>query len=300
MDKVHYLWLLSRVEAILPDKLSLSYEQRLLAHAHYARSSPPAFPALHFKPFRFANMSAASGRQRCFARCVSVDRCFASCVAVDFLRLQSSTFKCWDVWGLDRWCRLVGATPPCSTGVVLFRRQGVGGFGTDPQMPAVPSIGPCVCFHLKGSRRNCPLHPGLLPFPLPCPYWLHANCVAYLKSLQVSAPGRCSERSPVHFQLCLSRWVNVTRSQLGFSNRHHGFCSHSEQSLSCASIQAICGSVAEIKQSDIMVLSRALTLPQNPLRNLHRCFRSTIRLTVARADCFMCETPVPSECLEWG
>ena len=105
----------------------------------------------------------------------------------------------WDVRGFDRWCRLVGATPPCSTGIVLFRRQGVGGFGTDPQMPAVPSIGPSVCFHLKGSRRNCPLHPGLLPFPLPCPYWLPANCVAYLKSLQVSAPGRCSERSSVHF-----------------------------------------------------------------------------------------------------
>ena len=114
MDKVHYLWLLSSVEAILPDTLSLSYEQRFLAHAHYARSSPPAFPALQFKPFRFANMSAASGRQRCFARCVSVDRCFASCVAVDFLRLQSSTFKCWDVWGFDRWCWLVGAIPPLS------------------------------------------------------------------------------------------------------------------------------------------------------------------------------------------
>ena len=177
LDKVLYRWLLSSVEAILPDKLSLSYEQRLLAHAQYARSSPPAIPALHFKPFRFANMSAASGRQRCFARCVSVDRCFASCVAVDFLRLQSSTFKCWDVWGFDRWCRLVGATPPCSTGIVLFRRQGVGVFGTDPQMPAVPSIGPSVCFHLKGSRRNCPLHPGLLPFPLPCPYWLRAYCL---------------------------------------------------------------------------------------------------------------------------
>ena len=182
--KVHYLWLLSSVEAILPDKLSLSYEQRLLAHAHYARCSTPAFPALHFKPFRFANMSAASGRQRYFARCVSVDRCFA----VDFLRLQSSTFKCWDVWGFDRWCRLVGAPSPCSTGIVLFHRQGVGGFGTDPQMPAVPSIGPSVCFHLKGSRRNFPLHPGLLPFPLPCPYWLHANCVAYLSLFKSRRP----------------------------------------------------------------------------------------------------------------
>ena len=90
------------------------------------------------------------------------------------------------------------------------------------------SVRPSVCFHLKGSRRNCPLHPGLLPFPLPCPYWLHTNGAAYLKSLQVSAPGRCSERSPVRFQLCLSRWVNVTRSQLGFSSRHHEFCSPSE------------------------------------------------------------------------
>ena len=169
LDEVLYLWLLSSVEAILPDKRSLSYEQRMLAHAHYARSSPPAFPALHFKPFRFANMSAAFGRQRCFARCVSVDRCFASCVAVDFLRLQSSTFKCWDVWGLDRWCRLVGATPLCSTGIVLFRRQGVGGFGTDPQMPAVPSIGPSVCFHLKGSRLKwqMPSSPWLASIPSP-------------------------------------------------------------------------------------------------------------------------------------
>ena len=130
----------------LPVKLSLSYGQRLLAHAHYARSSAPAYPALHFKPFRFSNLSAASGRQRCFA----------SCVSVDFPRLQSSTFKCWYLWGLDRWCRLVGVTP-CNTGTVLVCRQGVGGFGTDPQMTAVPSIASSVCFHLKGSRRNCSL-----------------------------------------------------------------------------------------------------------------------------------------------
>ena len=36
----------------------------LIAHAHYARSSAPAYPALHFKPFRFSNLSAASSRQR--------------------------------------------------------------------------------------------------------------------------------------------------------------------------------------------------------------------------------------------
>ena len=122
-------------------KVSLSYGQMLLAHAHYARSSAPAYPALHFKPFRFSNVSAASGRQRCFA----------SCVSVDFLRLQSSTFKCWYLWGLDRWCRLVGVTP-CRTGTVLFCRQGVGGFGTDPQMTAVPSMASFVCFHLKWAR----------------------------------------------------------------------------------------------------------------------------------------------------
>ena len=188
-----------------------NYGQRLLAHAHYARSSKPAYPALHFKPFRFSNLSAVSGRQRSFA----------SCVSVDFIQLQSSTFKYWYLWGLDRWCRLVGVTPPCRTCTVLFCRQGVGGFGTDPQMTAVPSIASSVCFHLKGTRRNYSLHPGLLPFSLPSPHWLHTNCVAYPKSLQVSAPGWCSERSPVHFQLSLSRWVNVSRSQLGFSSRHH-------------------------------------------------------------------------------
>ena len=202
--------------------------------------------------------------------------------------------------GLDRWCRLVGVTPPCSTGAVLFCRQGVGGFGTDPQMTAVPSIASSVCFHLKGSRRNCSLHPGLPPFSLPCPYCLNTNGVAYTKSLQVSAPRWCSERSSVHFQLGVSRWVNVSRYQLGLSSRHHWFCSPSKQSLGWSSIQALGGSAAEIKQSDIWVFSRALTLPQYPLRNFHSCFRSTIRLTVARADCFMCETPVPSECLEWG
>ena len=91
---------------------------------------------------------------------------------------------------------------------VLFCRQGVGGFGTDPQMTAVPSIASSACFHLKGSRRNCSLHHGLPPFSLPCPYWLHTNCVAYMKYVQVSAPGWCSERLPVHFRLSLSRWVN--------------------------------------------------------------------------------------------
>ena len=73
----------------------------------------------------------------------------------------------------------------------------MGGFGTDPQMTAVPSIASSVCVHLKGSRRNYPLHPGLPPCTLPCPYWLHTNCVAYMKYRQVSAPGWCSERSPV-------------------------------------------------------------------------------------------------------
>ena len=177
----------------------------------YPRCSALAYPALHFKPFRFSNLSAASGRQRCFA----------SCVSVDFLRLQSSTFKCWYLWWLDRWCRLVGVTPLCSTGTVLFCRQGVGGVGTDPQMTRVPSIASSVCFHFKGSLRYCSLHPGLSSFSLPCPYWLHTNCVAYMKSLHVSAPGWYSERSLVHFQLNLSRWVNVSRSQLGFRSRHH-------------------------------------------------------------------------------
>ena len=52
---------------------------------------------------------------------------------------------------VGRWCRLVGVTP-CRTGTVLFCRQGVGGFGTDPQMTAVPSIASFVCFHLKWAR----------------------------------------------------------------------------------------------------------------------------------------------------
>ena len=80
-----------------------------LATAH-AGTLKLAWPALHLKPFRFSNVSAASGRQRCFA----------SCVSVDFLRLQSSTFKCWYLWVLDRWCRLVGVTPACRTGTILF------------------------------------------------------------------------------------------------------------------------------------------------------------------------------------
>ena len=56
----------------------------------------------------------------------------------------------------------------------------------------------------------------------------------------------------------------------------------------------------------LRILSRAihgsspelLTLPLYHLRTFHSCFRCTLRLTVARADCFMCETPVQSECLE--
>ena len=103
---------------------------------------------------RFSNLSAASGRQRCFA----------SCVSVDFLRLQSSTLKVLRPLGLDRRCRLIGVIPAWSTGTGLFCRQGVGGLGTDPQMPAVPWIVSAACFHLKGLRPNCPLYPGLSPF----------------------------------------------------------------------------------------------------------------------------------------
>ena len=121
----------------------------MLAHANYARSSAPLSPAVHFKSFRFSNLSAAPGRQRCFAR------------------------------GLARWCKLVGVTPICSTGTALFCRQGVGGFGTDPQMLAVQSIASVFCFHIEGSHRDCPVHPGLPPFPLPCPHRLHTNCVAW-------------------------------------------------------------------------------------------------------------------------
>ena len=66
-----------------------------------------------------------------------------------------------------------------------------------------------VWFHLKGLRRNCPLHPGLPPFPLLCPNLLHTNCVVYMKSLQVSAPGWCSERSPLAMGQCIqvSTWL---------------------------------------------------------------------------------------------
>ena len=182
MDKVHYIWLLSSVEAILPDKLSLSYEQRLLAHAHYAWSSPPAillytsnFLGLRTcRPHLVVNDASPD-----VSRSIDASPVVSRSIFSDFGAAPSSV----GTSGARSVVPLVGATSPCSTGTVLFRRQGVGGFGTDHQMPAVPSIGPSVCFHLKGSRRNCPLHPGLLPFPLPCPYWLHANCVAYMKSL---------------------------------------------------------------------------------------------------------------------
>ena len=62
---------------------------------------------------------------------------------------------------------LAALTLHCFAGTA---RQGVCGFGSDPQMTAVPSITSSVCFDLKGSRRNCSLYPGLPPFSLPCAY----------------------------------------------------------------------------------------------------------------------------------
>ena len=144
---------------------------RLLAHAHYARYSAPAFLALHFKGFRICRPHpVVNDASPVVSRSISSDcRAAPSSVGTS--------------GGLDRWCRLVGVTTPCSTGTMLFCKQEVDGFGTDPQMPAVPYIASSVCFHLKGLRRNCPLHPGLPPYPLPCPYWLHTNGVEVSSSL---------------------------------------------------------------------------------------------------------------------
>ena len=119
-----------------------------------------------------------------------------------FPPIAEPTFKC--LLGLpsrrlDRWCRLVGVIHPCSTGTVLFCRQDrASGFGTDPQMTAVPSIAYYICVHFKGSRRNCPLHRSLPPFSLPCPYWLHTNIKVYRcmcsleKGLKSGLLGSCS------------------------------------------------------------------------------------------------------------
>ena len=108
-------WLLSSVEAILPAKLSLSYGQRLFAHSYYARSSAPAFPVLHFKGFRICRPHpVVNDASPVVSRSIYSDcRAVHSCVGTS------------------------GGSIGGAGSLASHLLAELGGFGTDPEMPAV-------------------------------------------------------------------------------------------------------------------------------------------------------------------
>ena len=100
--------------------------------------------------------------------------------------------------------------------------QGMVGFGTDPQMPAVPSIGSSVCFHLPQRLASQLLSsPWLASIPSPMSA-LAAYELCRLNEVSSSLDARiwCSGHSSIHFQLSLSRWVNVSMYHLSFILSH--------------------------------------------------------------------------------